>query len=98
MRRALKVPGFTVGCAAAGYLCYRGLLSGALSLDLRVGRRTRPLGPLAADIGASPEDVFDIIARPYLDYQPEDAGDNVRVLVTGKDLVLAAHRVPLPSG
>jgi hypothetical protein len=98
MRRALTVTGFTAGCAAAGYLCFRGLLSGALSLDLRVGRRTRPLGPLTADIEAPRETVFGIMARPYLDRRPDDAGENVRILVAGQDLVLAAHRVPLPGG
>jgi hypothetical protein len=38
------------GGAVAGYA---GLVTGAISVDLRVGRRSRPLGPLSVGIGAS---------------------------------------------
>lgn len=86
------------GGAALGYAGFRGLLGGALTLDLGIGRRTRPLGPRTADIAAPPEAVFDIIARPYLHPGPPQDGDGIRLLATGSDLVLAAHRIPLPDG
>lgn len=86
---------FAGGGAIAGYFVYRGLLSGAVSLDLGIGRTTRPLGPRSIDIHAAPEVVFDVIADPYLGSKP---GDGVRLLVTTSDMVLAAHRIPLPDG
>ncbi|MCX4822824.1 hypothetical protein OG883_23585 [Streptomyces sp. NBC_01142] len=51
------------GGAVAGYL---GLVTGALPLDVGVGRRTRPLGPQTVGIQAPREVVFDVIAQPYL--------------------------------
>jgi hypothetical protein len=39
--------------------------SGALTLDLGIGRRTRPLGPLTERIAAPAETVFDVIATPW---------------------------------
>ncbi|WP_432196582.1 hypothetical protein [Streptomyces sp. bgisy027] len=45
--------------AAAGFV---GLVTGALPLDVGVGRRTRPLGPQSVDIAAPREVVFDVIA------------------------------------
>jgi hypothetical protein len=50
---------------AAGTALYRGLVTGRLSLDLGVGRRTRALGPLSVDIAAPPEAVFATSAAPY---------------------------------
>jgi hypothetical protein len=47
--------------AAAGYV---GLVTGAVALDLGVGRRSRPLGPQQVDIAAPREVVFDVIAQP----------------------------------
>jgi hypothetical protein len=40
------------------------VVRGALTLDLGIGRRTRPLGPLTRTIAARPETVFDVIAGP----------------------------------
>jgi Polyketide cyclase / dehydrase and lipid transport len=78
--------------AAAGYL---GLVTGALWLDLGVGRRSRPLGPQQVDIAAPREVVFDVIAQPYLGRPTHAMADKVRVLERGADLVLAAHRTPI---
>ena len=41
-----------------------------LTLDIGIGRRIRPLGPIALDIAAPPEVVFDVIAAPYLGRTP----------------------------
>ncbi|WP_236240219.1 SRPBCC family protein [Streptomyces sp. CC228A] len=83
------------GGAAAGYL---GLVTGALPLDVGVGRRTRPLGPQSVDIQAPREVVFDVIAQPYLGRATRAMREKVRVLERGGDLVLAAHSTPVASG
>jgi hypothetical protein len=78
--------------AAAGWL---GVITGAVSLDLGIGRRSRPLGPQLVDIAAPREVVFDVIAQPYLGRQTRALAEKVRVLERGADLVLAAHRTPI---
>ncbi|MFS8478836.1 MAG: hypothetical protein FWJ93_07730 [Micromonosporaceae bacterium] len=88
--------GLAGGLTAAGYV---GLSTGALTVDLDVGRRTRPLGPLTVDIGAARAEVFDILARPYLSQHPTPAGrDRLRVLERGGDMVLARHDAPMWAG
>lgn len=64
---------------------------GALTLDLGVGRRVRPLGPIVRMISAPPEVVFDVIAVPYLGRTPRAMQGKLRVLERGSDMVLAAH-------
>ncbi|MFG3037215.1 SRPBCC family protein [Streptomyces sp. NPDC048330] len=81
--------------AAAGYL---GLVTGALPLDVGVGRRTRPLGPQTVDIAAPREVVFDVIAQPYLGRATRAMREKVTVLEQGSDMVLAAHRTPVAGG
>jgi hypothetical protein len=78
--------------AAVGYL---GVVSGAISVDLGVGRRTRPLGPQVIEVAAPRDVVFDVIAQPYLGRQPRALADKIEVLERGYDLVLAAHRTPV---
>ena len=80
------------GVAAAGYV---GLVTGAISPDLGLGRRSRPLGPHRVDIAAPREIVFDIIAQPYLGHAPRALADKIRVLDRGTDMVLAAHFTPV---
>jgi Polyketide cyclase / dehydrase and lipid transport len=70
---------------------YRLLASGSLTLDLGVGRRLQPLGPLHRTIAAPPEVVFDVIAAPYLERTPRALSDKLQVWEQGSDLVLAAH-------
>jgi len=91
-----RATGLAAGLAATGYV---GLSTGALTVDLNVGRRTRPLGPLTVDIGASRAEVFDILARPYLSQGPTRAGrDRLRVLERGDQMVLARHDAPMWAG
>ena len=73
---------------AAGYVL---IVRGALTLDLGIGRRVRPLGPITQTICAPPEVVFDVIAAPYLGRTPRAMQDKLRVLERGSDMVLAAH-------
>ncbi|HET7328277.1 MAG TPA: hypothetical protein VFJ14_13445 [Nocardioidaceae bacterium] len=84
---------FAVGAAGAAALTsYVGLVTGALPVDLGIGRRTRPLGPLTLEIRAPREVVFDVLSEPYLGRQTRAVAEKVRVLQRGSDMVLAAHR------
>lgn len=67
-------------------------------LNLGVGRRTRPLGPLTVDIAAPREVVFDVIAAPYLGRAPRDVAERLAVVERGSDMVVAEHRTPLARG
>jgi len=76
---------------AAGAGGYALVARGALTLDLGVGRRIRPLGPIERTIGAPPESVFDVIAGPYLGRTPRAMSDKLDVWERGSDMALAAH-------
>src|ERR671924_2333998 len=69
-----------------------------LTLDIGIGRRIRPLGPIALEIAAPPEVVFDVIAAPYLDRTPRAMRGKLEVIERGADLVLAAHFTPVAPG
>lgn len=86
-----------VATAAAGALtgCYLGLVTGAIPVDLGLGRRMRPLGPFGIDIEAPVEVVFDVLSEPYLGRQTRAVAEKIRVLERGSDMVLAAHRTAL---
>ena len=77
-----------VGAAAAGY---RLVLRGGLAVDAGIGRRLRPLGPIAVEIAAPRKTVFDVIAAPYLGRTPRALEAKLDVLERGSDMVLAAH-------
>ena len=87
MRRLLPLLPPVAGVAGLYTLVVRG----ALSLDLGVGRRVRPLGPLTRTIAAPPETVFDVIAAPYLERTPRAMQEKLQVWERGSDMVLAAH-------
>lgn len=74
--------------AAGGYAL---LVRGALTLDLGIGRRVRPLGPIVRTIAAPPETVFDVIAAPYLGRTPRALSDKLQVWERSSDMALAAH-------
>jgi hypothetical protein len=77
---------------------YRLLASGALTLDLGVGRRVQPLGPLVRTIRAPRNVVFEVIATPYLGRTPRAMADKLEVWERGSDLVLAAHFTAVKCG
>ncbi len=83
--------GRVLGVAAAAGMAYALVVRGALTLDVGVGRRVRPLGPIRMHVAASPETVFDVVAAPYLGRTPRAMQDKIEVLERGSDLVLAAH-------
>jgi uncharacterized protein YndB with AHSA1/START domain len=78
------------GVAAAG-MGYVLLIRGALTLDLGIGRRVRPLGPIVRTMAAPPETVFDVIAGPYLGRTPRAMAGKLQVWERGSDMALAAH-------
>jgi hypothetical protein len=88
--------GYALGAAARG--AYRLLAGGALTLDVGVGRRVQPLGPVVETIAAPPEVVFDVIAAPYLGRTPRALADKLEVWERGSDMVLAAHFTPVKCG
>jgi hypothetical protein len=87
--------GAAVGVGAALGGGYVGVVTGALTIDLGLGRRIRALGPQTVEIGAPRENVFDVIAAVYLARQPRAVAGKIRVLERGSDMVLAAHRTPV---
>jgi hypothetical protein len=89
------VAGVVFGGAVAGAGLYLGLVTGAIQLDLGIGRRTRPLGPLEVRIAAPRELVFEVIAAPYAERPARAMREKVEVLERGTDLVLAAHHTPI---
>jgi Polyketide cyclase / dehydrase and lipid transport len=94
-RASVLVGGATALALRRGY---RLLASGSLTLDLGVGRRLQPLGPLERTIAAPPEVVFDVIAAPYLGRTPRALADKLQVWERGSDLVLAAHFTEVKCG
>jgi Polyketide cyclase / dehydrase and lipid transport len=77
---------------------YIGVVTGRLTFDLGLGRRTRPLGPFHLDIAAPRETVFAVAAAPYADRQPRAMREKVEILERAGQMVLAAHRTPVGSG
>jgi hypothetical protein len=91
--RLIAAAGGAALLAAGGLLVARA----GLTLDLGVGRRVRPLGPIRIQIAAPPEVVFDVIAAPYM-RTPRALRAKLEVIERGTDLVLAAHHTPLAPG
>ena len=79
------------GVAGVGTLVWALVVRGSLSVDLGVGRRYRPLGPIVVRIAAPRDIVFEVVSTPYLGRTPRALREKVDVLVRGEDLVLAAH-------
>lgn len=90
--RLLLAAGATAGVGTATYV---GLVTGRLSLDLGVGRRTRALGPLTVDIAAPRETVYAVATAPYAERRPRAMREKVEILERGDGMVLAAHRTPV---
>lgn len=95
-RRAIALGAVAAAGMAAG--AYAGTVTGAVSVDLGVGRRSRPLGPLEVGVAAPREVVFDVIASPYSNRAPRAVRAKVRVLERADDMVLAAHRTATAAG
>jgi hypothetical protein len=83
-----------LGIAGGAAVLYTLVVRGALTLDVGIGRRVRPLGPIRMTMAAPPDVVFDVIASPYLGRTPRAMQDKIEVLEHGSDMVLAAHYTP----
>jgi hypothetical protein len=90
--RALAITAAGAGAGLAGYL---GLVTGAVTVDLGVGRRVRPLGPIEVIIEAPRHLVYEAACAPYAVRQTRAMREKVQVLERGQGMVLAAHRTPL---
>jgi hypothetical protein len=86
------------GAAGGGLAVYRLVVAGALTIDVGIGRRERPLGPIRRVISAPRDVVFDVIAGPYLHKTPRAMHDKLTVLERGSDMVLAAHHTEIGKG
>lgn len=84
-----------VAAAGIGAGVYALLVRGSLTLDLGMGRRLRPLGPLVVRIAAPREIVFEVISAPYLSRTPRALARKLRVLERTADMVLAEHFTPV---
>jgi hypothetical protein len=93
-RRLIAGAGGAASLAAGAALVARA----GLTLDIGIGRRVRPLGPIRLYVAAPPDVVFDVIAAPYLGKTPRAMRAKLEVLERGSDLVLAAHFTPLVGG
>jgi len=96
-RLAVAAAGVCVS-GAAGVGLYVGLVTGRLALDLGIGRRTRPLGPLTVEIAAPIEVVYGVATAPYAERRPRSLREKVEILGRGDGMVLAAHRTPVGGG
>lgn len=71
------------------------VVRGSVTVDFRIGRRVRPLGPLIWQIAAPRELVFDVVAAPYLGRTPRALERKLRVLERSEGMVLAEHYTPV---
>jgi hypothetical protein len=88
----LSVGTILIALSVAAVLGYLGKVTGALTLDTGWGRRVRPLGPLTVRVAAPRDDVFELLAQPYLGRATRAMQDKVQVLERGSDMVLASHK------
>jgi len=93
--RLLRAGAVVAGIGAAGAGTYRGLVTGRLTLDLGIGRRLRPLGPVSVDVAAPQEVVYAAAAAPYAERRPRAWEEKVHILARGEGMVLAAHYTPV---
>ena len=70
--------GFVLAGTGAVGLCL-GAVTGALTVDLGVGRRTRQLGPITLAIDAPRERVFAAAAAPYAERQTRAMREKCRI-------------------
>jgi hypothetical protein len=99
-RRRPVAPTLVALAALAGGVagCYVLVAQGAVTLDLGIGRRVRPLGPLHVHIEAPRETVFAVIAGPYLGRTPRAMAAKLHVLERSTDMALAMHTTTVRAG
>lgn len=95
MRLTTLLATVAAGIVGVGTGTYLGLVTGRLSLDLGIGRRTRPLGPITVDITAPREVVYAAAVAPYAERRPRAMAEKVHILDRSDHMVLAAHHTPV---
>ncbi|OIJ28039.1 hypothetical protein UG56_004890 [Nocardioides luteus] len=95
-KAALLAAGSGAALAAAG--AYVGVVTGRITIDLGVGRRTRPLGPITLDIAAPRETVFAVAAAPYAERRPRAMEEKVEILAREGRALIVAHHTPVGLG
>jgi hypothetical protein len=96
--RPLRVLALAAATSTAAGALYTGLVGGAVTLDLGVGRRTRPLGPLRIEVSAPRDVVYAVTTAPYAERRTRALEEKVEILERTGDMVLAAHRTPVRGG
>ena len=94
----MRLTTLLVGCTGivvAGAATYVGLVTGRLTLDLGMGRRTRPLGPIVVEIAAPREVVYGTATAPYAERGSRAMAEKVRILERTETMVLATHYTPV---
>lgn len=94
--RRLLTAGLIGSASVTG--AYLGLVTGRLTVDLGVGRRVRPLGPLEVTVAAPPEVVFAVASAPYAERRARAMAEKVDLWERGDGMVLAAHHTPVAGG
>lgn len=94
-RRALVLTGAASAAGVGALGLYVGSVTGAVTVDLGIGRRTRPLGPLTIAVHAPREQVYAAAAAPYAERRPRALREKVDILDRAGPMMLAAHRTPL---
>jgi hypothetical protein len=87
----------SAGLTGAGTAVYWAVATGRLTLDLNIGRRRQPLGPIQLAIAAPRHLVRQVISEPYLGRQTRALAEKVRVVERTDDLVIAEHRTRVGS-
>ena len=80
---------------AAGLGGYVALVTGRLTLDLGIGRRTRRLGPIEVHIAAPRTLVYEVATAPYAERRTRALTEKVKILERTDHMVLAAHHTPV---
>lgn len=97
-KKALLIAVTGSGAALAVAGAYVGVVTGRVTVDLGIGRRTRPLGPITLDIAAPRETVFAVAAAPYAERRPRALEEKVEILAREGRAVLAAHHTSVGLG
>ena len=85
----------SVALAALLVILVGAWMSGSLTIDLGWGRSVHPLGPITLTVAAPRDTVFEVLAAPYRERAPREVREQVEILESAGDLVVAAHHTRL---
>lgn len=93
--RVLRLRTAVLGGAIAAAGGYIAVVTGRLTLDVGIGRRTRPLGPIVVDIDAPRALAYAAASAPYAERRTRAMQEKVEILERTDNMVLAVHHTPL---